>query len=58
MTMRQRKYIRPQTKVRTLHFTLLNDISVPGAGWDDAKQNVITDYEIQSGVDELNLMFE
>lgn len=56
--MTHKKYIKPQTKVRTLRFTLLNDISVPGAGWDDAKQNVITDYEIQSGVDELNRMFE
>lgn len=57
--MKQRKYIRPQTKVRTLRFTLLNDVSTPDAGWGNAKRNSFqSDFEIQLGIDELDKMFE
>lgn len=57
--MKQRKYIRPQTKVRILRFTLLNDVSTPDAGWGNAKRNSFqSDFEIQLGIDELDKMFE
>lgn len=56
--MRQRKYIKPQTKVKKLKITLLNTISGGDVPWDNAKRNNISDFEIQEGIDELDQMFE
>lgn len=56
--MKQREYIKPKMKVREMRLMLMNDVSVPDSGWGNAKHNSITEYDIQSGVDELDRMFE
>lgn len=56
--MKQKKYIKPQTKVRKLRIALLNDVSGPDAPWGAKQNSISSDIEFQEGVDEINKMFE
>lgn len=58
MTMRQRKYIKPKMKVRTLRIALLNDVSGPDMPFEAKRNSFSTDIDVQQGVEELDRMFE
>lgn len=56
--MTHKKYIKPQTKVRTLRFTLLHEISGGGQSWGAKQNSFSSDIEFNESVDEINKMFE
>lgn len=56
--MKQKKYIKPQTKVRRLRIALLNDVSGSNQPWGAKQNSFSSDMDFREGVEELDRMFE